>query len=124
MHKLYELKDKMIAELKKYSDKEMNASTLEAVDKLAHATKNLCKIIDEEGYSERGGSYSMGRGYHDGDMMYAGARGRTGYVRRDSMGRYSSAGNLAEELRDLMKEAPDHDTRMEFEKLISKVERM
>jgi len=142
MHELYSLKEKMLDELKKYAGKEMSASTLETVDKLAHATKNLCKVIDDmEGYSERGGNYAMNRGgsyamggsyddgrmygsYDDGMMRYSEARGRTGNVRRDSMGRYSrDGGTLAMELRELMREAPE-GARGEFEKLITKVERM
>lgn len=123
MHELYQLKSKMIDELKKYGSKELNASNLEAVDKLAHATKNLCKIIEEAEYSETSGRGMYNYGSYDDGMMYSHARtGRN--VRRDSMGRYSGTGNLAAELRELMREAPDHDTRTEFEKLIARVERM
>ncbi len=82
MHELYELKEKLMDELKEYGSKdEMTAGTLEVVDKLAHTIKNLCKIIeDAEGYSERGsyGSYadggSMRRGsYADGGSMRGGS---------------------------------------------------
>ena len=127
MHELYDLKDKMLNELKKYSNKEMSASTLEYVDKLAHATKNLCKIIDDMDYSSRGGSYADGmmyRGSYDDGMGYVDARGRGRNARRDSMGRYSSAGDLANELRELMNQAPDKETRTDMERLIAKVERM
>lgn len=37
MHELYELKDKLCKELKKYSDKELTKDSLELVDKLSHA---------------------------------------------------------------------------------------
>ena len=67
----------------------------------------------------RGNNYR----YEDGRSY---ARGR----RRDSMGRYSSNGysmaadGMIEELRDLMREAPDDQTRMEFQKFITKIEQM
>ena len=85
MKELYELKDKLMDELKSYGKKEMSAGSLDVIDKLAHATKNLCKVIEsaeeEEGYSNR---YSRTNSY---------ARGRGKYAKRDAMGRYSSDGN-------------------------------
>lgn len=81
MHELYELKDRLCDELKEYGTKELSAGSLDTVDKLAHAIKNLDKIIEsyeDEGYSGE---------YRDG-MSYARGRGR--YAKRDSMGRYSS----------------------------------
>lgn len=147
MHELYQLKEKLLDEMKKYSSKDMSAGTLEVVDKLAHATKNLCKVIEDMEYSERGGSYgsygggssregSYGRGgsyarggsydyARGGDMSMDGgsyARGRS--AKRDSMGRYSRTGEIAAELRGLMDDVRDPNTRSEFERLIEKVERM
>ena len=59
MDGLYELKDVLMQELADYSSKEMNASSLDIVDKLAHTVKNLCKIMDYES--------SMGYGYRRGN---------------------------------------------------------
>lgn len=83
------------------------------------------------GQSRRGG-YSMrgGNNYrYEGEGSYARGRGRN--ARRDSMGRYSSEGgysmageDMIEELRDLMQDAPDDQTRMEFQRFISKIEKM
>lgn len=135
MHELYELKDSLCEELKEYSRKgKMSAGDLEVVDKLTHTIKNLDKIIEkyeEEGYSEergsRGGSY-RGGSYEDGGRTYrvegSYARGRGRNARRDSMGRYSSADNMVMELRELMEDAPDERTRMEFERFIKKMESM
>lgn len=147
MHELYELKEKLMDELSKYGSKEMSAGSLEVVDKLAHTIKNLCKIIEDmEGYSEEGGSYESGMGGGSGRGSYAGgsyarggrggssgrggsyagggsyARGRGGQANRDSRGRYSSADDLVDELRELMESAPDEKTRMEFERFIRKME--
>lgn len=74
----------------------------------------------EGGNSREGGSY--GNSY---------ARGRGRNAKRDSMGRYASEGNsyggaeeIVEELRELMQDAPDQQTRMEFERFIQKLENM
>ena len=121
MHDLYELKEKLMRNLEDYSKKEMTASNLEIVDKLSHTIKNLCKIIEdaeESEYSERGGSYARNR--------YSRERngGRYSRARRDSLGRYSSHDGMIGELRDLMDEAPDEKTRMEFDRFIKKMETM
>lgn len=84
------------------------------------------------GYSREGGSYrgSYGDSYNDGGSY---ARGRGRNARRDSMGRYSSdgsygrdysrdGGNMADELRDLMEQAPDEQTRQEMQRLVQKLE--
>lgn len=84
MHELNELKEMLCAELKEYGSKgELTAGSLDTIDKLAHAIKNLNKVIegyDEEysGYSERYDGYS---GRYDDRHAYA--------RRRDAMGRYS-----------------------------------
>ena len=120
MDALYDLKDLLIKELEAYGKKgEMSASVLERVDMLAHATKNLDKVIEcmsGEEYSNSDGR-SFGRPY---DRSY---RGR----RRDSMGRYSSDGysrnaDMVEKLRRMMDEAPDDRTRQEIQRLITRME--
>lgn len=83
------------------------------------------------GQSRRGG-YSMrgGNSYrYEGEGSYARGRGRN--AKRDAMGRYSSesgysmAGDeMIEELRDLMQDAPDEQTRMEFQRFIQRIEQM
>ena len=138
MHELYELKEMLCEELKEYGKKgEMSAGSLEIVDKLAHAIKNLDKIIEtyeEEEYSGRGsyrgpyegrGSYEDGRSYER--RSYARGRGRN--ARRDRMGRYSSEGysrneDMTEQIRGMMEEAPDERTRQEFQRFLNKLETM
>lgn len=139
MHKLYDLKEKLCKELEEYAERDITASSLDVIAKLAQALKNVEKIIgmgeEAEGeYSNRGGSYrymdgvdhEYGRGmvsYRDGSY----ARGRRN-APRDAMGRYSGEGysrhgDMAEQLRQLMHDAPDEETRREIERLASKVER-
>ena len=151
MHKLYELKEMLCRELEEYGSRELNVGDLEIVDKLAHAIKNIDKIImakEEEEYSKRRGNYREssnnyrdggnnyyreGNNYRDGsnyeeennyyrENSYARGRGRN--ARRDSRGRYASyyEDEMIDELKNLMKSAPDQKTKQEFEKFIQKIE--
>jgi hypothetical protein len=145
MEDLYKLKDMLCEELEKYGKKgDMSAGTLEIVDKLAHAIKNIDKIIEkyeEEEYSGAyyGDTYEGGQGGMNGrrgsyrggsyrdDSYRSYARGRGRGAKRDSMGRYSSEGysrhgDIVEDLRELMKDAPDEQSRMEIQKLVDKME--
>lgn len=139
MDKLYSLKGKLMQELEGYAGKDLNASSLDIVMKLSSAVKNLCKVVrmceeDEGGYSGRGyylREDPMGRDVEPGrDMSYRGsyARGRSG-APRDSMGRYSGEmgysrhGDAADQLRELMEQAPDEQTRRELERIAQKMER-
>jgi hypothetical protein len=136
MHKIYELKDKLCEELEEYGGKKLDAGSLEVIDKLAHTIKNLDKIIEkyeDEDYSSAyddgmmGGSYERdgNRGGNRYSSRYAMARGRGRNARRDSMGRYSSDNRMmVDELRDLMNDAPDERTKMEFKRFIEKMEQM
>lgn len=131
MHELYKLKEMLCKELEEYGKKgELTTGSLDVVDKLAHTIKNLCKIIEkyeEDEYSGR--SYAYEGGSYRGANQYGSyARGANQYgsyaQRRDSRGRYSRDENMVMELRELMNEAPDERTRMEFQKFIQKIEQM
>lgn len=128
MHGIYELKEQLIEELEQFGTRgSINRSDLPTIDTLAHAAKNVCKIIeaceDMTGYSY--GSRSMRvpnmRGY-----SYSGAR-------RDSMGRYSGNNmrgysedneELLENLYVLRDHAGNDHMRAEFDEFISRMERM
>lgn len=108
MRELYELKEKLCDELKEYANKEMSAGSLDVIDKLSHAIKNLDRIIEnhESGYSGR--EYSR---------------------KRDPRGRYSSRGysygaDMVPELHEMMNDAPDERTKQEFRRFIQKIESM
>ena len=111
MKELRDLREMLCEELKEYGRKgEISTGSLAAIDTIAHAVKNIDKIIDDDGYSGR---------YDDGMMRGSYAR------RRDSMGRYSRNGysmsDFSEKLRHLMDEAPDDHSRMEIQRLIEKM---
>ena len=143
MHELYELKDKLCKELKEYSKKDITASSLTMIDTLAHAAKNLGKVIEnceeeEEMYSGRPsfesgsmrGSYANSMdGYSRRMSGRSYARGRGSYARRDSMGRYSGEGysgsdDMMSSLEELMRNAPDERTRMKVQEIMTKMESM
>lgn len=139
MHELYELKEMLMEELKKNSKKDqLTSGTLDVIDKLSHAVKNLCKIIEtyeEEEYSMAAdGSYRRGGNLNRGGNSYAGgsyARGRGRNARRNGMGRYSgeqgysgAVEDMVQELRELMEDAPDERTKQEFQRFIQKMEQM
>lgn len=129
--------------LKELSDKvrkghELTMGEVQFGDMIAHFKKSLLTNDAMEGYDDeysndnramrdnrsmrsmRGNSYR----YDDGNSM---ARGRTGNVRRDSMGRYSrddALDDMVEELEELMEKAPDEQTKKEFRRFINKVQAM
>ena len=131
MNELYELKEKMIDELMGMSKKDLSPAALERVDKLAHATKNLCKVIEsvEGGHSYDDGSYDNGSyrsmgSYYSRDNGNSYARGRGRYAARDSMGRYSSAKeDAAKKLEKLMESAPDERFRQKLQEVMETIEK-
>ena len=109
LDELYELKEMLCRELEEYGTKgKLSAGTLDVVDKLAHAAKNVAKIIEkceeaegENGYSSRGRSYVRNRSY--------------------ARNNYSRNNDLVLELRDLMADTRDEYTRKELERFIEKL---
>lgn len=135
MHAIYDLKEMLCNELEEYGKKgEMSAAVLERVDMLAHAVKNLDKIIETMEESEYSSNDGMSYNRNVYDRGYSRGRGRN--ARRDSMGRYASDGysrnndgysqnsDLVEKLRYMMDDAPDERTRQEIQRLVSKMEKM
>ena len=121
MHKLYELKEKLIKELEGYAENgKYSKEDVEAIKYMASAVDHLCNIIDDVDGME----YS-GMTYSDGSMPGYGrsyARGRRGNVRRDAMGRYSRSGDVVSQLESIMENAPDERTKHEMRKFIDKME--
>ena len=136
MHKLYELKEKLMNELEDYADNgKFSKDDVEAIKYTASAIDHICNIVERSEDEEYSGDM-MGRVYNDGSYNYGArggrsyARGRGRNARRDSMGRYSSEGysraseGIVMELRDLMEDSPDERIRSEIQSLIHKVEKM
>ena len=124
MHKLYDLKEKLIRELEDYAEhSKFSREDVEAIKYAASAVDHICNIMDhadgEYEYSETG---MMPRyGYEDHSYMRRSYAGPT----RDRRGRYSRASeDVAEKLREIMHDAHDDSIRMEIEHLANKVEKM
>lgn len=127
MHELYNLKEMLCRELADYGkDGGLSLSSLGTIDTLAHACKNVCKIIEskeDESYSRRGGSYRDGRYSNDGYYYDDNRSYRRG---RDRMGRFTSrdASEMSRRLREMMEEAPDESVKREIERLADRMESM
>lgn len=86
MKYLEELKESACKELERYAKTgEITVNSLDKIQKLTDVIKNIEKIemLEDGEYSEDW----IGEGRIRGGTSYA--RGRRGYVKRDSMGRYS-----------------------------------
>ena len=138
MHKLYELKDKLIQELEDYSENgKYSKEDVEVIKYMASAVDHICNIMDRADEEEY--SMAMGGGSYEGNMMYGGsyarggnrgdgrsyARGRGRNARRDSMGRYSRAAeDFKMELQEIMQEAPNEQVKMEIQHVINRMDTM
>ena len=140
MDKLYELKEMLCKELEEYGSKgKMDVGSLEVVDKLAHAIKNIDKIIeakDGEGYSCE---YYGDDGMSNRAYRRSYARGRGSNAKRDSMGRYASRGgsyadggsyargysraedDFRMELQEIMQSAPNDNIRHKIQAMINEM---
>lgn len=148
MKELHEMCETLNRAIKEANEKirtaggKVSPGDMDFINKLTHSLKSVKATIamledeeEDDGYSERysrnysGRRYSReGRSYDDGSY----ARGRGSYAKRDSMGRYSSRysrndgysnhGDMVDDLRDLMNDAPDDATRQEMQRLIQKLE--
>lgn len=133
---LYELKKMLIDLLNEYSKKrDLSSGALQTIDTLAHACKNVCKIIEfceqeEDEYSGYGGrSYRMSRAdrsYDDGGSYGYYGEGMSNRRGRAANGRFVSrdGSDMARQLREMMNEAPDEHTRRELQHIVEKMENM
>lgn len=128
---LHEMCETITAELADANEKiraaggKLTAGDVDYIDKLTHTLKSIKGVEAMEDSDEYSNRYPMGGSYrgYPRDMSYA--RGRN--ARRDSMGRYASRGysrdgNLADELRGMMEDAPNEAVRRDMQKLLDKVE--
>ena len=136
MHALYELETMLCEELEETAKKgQLTAGTLDTIDKLSHALKNVQKVIDryEESEGEYSGNYggmSYGIENRNGiNQHHSFARGGRQNAKRDSYGRYSrgysradASDDMLTELRSLMASAPNEQIRSRVEDLIRDME--
>ena len=111
MHELRNLKDMLVKELEEYAKNgSISKGSLESIDKLAHATKNVIKVMEcceqEHEYSNRGRSYDMGRSYTDHSYRSDG---------------YSYSDNPKGELYRLIETTSDERTKDELKRILSRI---
>ena len=142
MHEeLYDVYEKLCDELCEYGKQDLNMENLKTIDTLAHAGKNVKKLME----CEEGGSYA----YYDEDPRNTALGSMRGSYRgsyrmsgkRDCMGRYSRennsnngsyegmsnrmsrSNNVTDGLRELMYAAPQ-EMQGEINRLIKKLDNM
>ena len=106
MHKLYDLKEKLLDELEMYSGKgNLSKDDVETIKYLSSAVDHICNIVEDM----------------DGDYSGRGSYAR----RRDARGRYSSEGysraedDFMHEMRSLMASAPNDRVRQKMQSIMS-----
>lgn len=118
----YEKLENMICEqLERITNKDdINASTLDMIDKLTHSIKSIKRIMSEheDGGCSRTGTYMMRGDYNNYDRDSSYRRGR-----RDRMGRYSRDGyndheSTISELEELHRSVKDEKERDIIKKCI------
>ena len=135
MQKMEELKDMLCEELDKITKKgELSAGSLDVIDKLTHSIKSIDTIMameksgysNESGYSRRMyGRHSYGNSYDDGRSYDGGSYARGGRTGANQYGSYDDGSEMiVRELKGLMNDAPNEQIKMEFRKLIQKMEQM
>ena len=137
MHKLMDYICEQLEDLERKAEKEgkLSMAEIEYLDKLSHIKKNLLaadEMWDESEYSNAGEmrddryyrrSYRGSR--RDEGGSYAPTRGRGANARRDAMGRYSNdSEEMVDELRDLMHDAPDQQTKQDLQRIVNRLESM
>ena len=138
---LYEAKETVGNEIGDLNKKIRNnggkitGADVDMLDKLTHSMKSLattCAMLEAEeegysghympmpyGYSRNGNGYSRnGNGYSGNGGGYSRRYGRES---RDGYG-YSGKGDMTDQLRQMMDEAPDDLTRREIQKLMERME--
>lgn len=141
MKELYEAKETVGNEIGDLNKKIRNnggkitGADVDMLDKLTHSMKSLattCAMLEAEeegysghympmpyGYSRNGNGYSRNGNDHSGNG--GGYSRRYGRESRDGYG-YSGKGDMTDQLRQMMDEAPDDLTRREIQKLMERME--
>ena len=143
---LYDMKETVAQEIANANKKiqssggKINMQDVDLIDKLSHSLKSLattCAMLEaeDEGYSNgymppwpvysrenrNGYSRENRNGYSGNRGGYSRNDGRYSRENRNSYG-YSRAGDMTEQLRQMMEDAPDDMTRMEIKKLMDRME--
>lgn len=123
MKTLYAVCDRISDELEETNERikkipKLSTGDIEYIRGLTSILKSIKTIIAMD---EEADGYSNNYSYYDGNSY---ARGRTGNVRRDNMGRYSrDSEDIRTKMHDLMQHTNDEHTRREIQRMIDDMER-
>lgn len=130
---MYELCDTISEEIEdanekiRQAGKKMSAGDVDYIDKLTHALKSVKTTIamaeaEEKGYSGRSWD---GRYYHDGESMdgMSNATRVRGYMRgsSNSYSRDDARMDFMDDVRELMRKAPDERTKKKLERFVNEL---
>lgn len=130
--------DKLCDELCEAGNKDLTQDSLKTIDTLAHAAKNVLKVMEgcdggsyayydeDPRTAAMGGSMSgnYARAYSPGSYRMSGKRNSLGqYSREMSRNGYSRGNNVTDGLRELMYAAPA-EMQGEIQRLIKKLDNM
>lgn len=125
MHKLHKLKDQLLDELEQLAaEPDLSPVKLSRIDTLAHALKNLCKLMDSLEDSDDEYRKNSYRGGSMNDASNRKGSYRDNSYRDDSYRGYSRHDNkelLIKQLENLL-ESADTKSRTAIERCISQVE--
>ena len=111
MNDLYKVKNMLVEELKEFGRKgDLSKASLDAINKLSHAAKNVCKVIDYCEQDEYDYSNAMNRNYRDVSYRDGGNSYRRSYSRANE--------DVKGHLRRLMENANDERVREELRRMI------
>jgi hypothetical protein len=140
---LYDLCETVSREIGEANEKihaaggKLSGADVDYIDKLTHTMKSIKTTIAMAEAEERDGESGyypyMGGNYPSFENDRGMRGGRSNARRRDSMGRYSrenrggysradARSDMVDDLRDLMRNAPDEHTRMRFQRFIEEIE--
>lgn len=123
MHKIYELKEKLIDEMEEYAGKQnLSKDDVMTLKYLSSAVDHMCNILEkceEESEGSYGYDYNRGSYARGGRGSYAMMPHYSRAQRRDSMGRYSRAeDDFKMELQELINEAPNDQVRQKMQDIM------
>ena len=120
MEALYELRDMLCDQLAEYGERgELTNATLEKIDTLAHALKNVDKVIDcREGEADKSWN-ARSRSKRSYSM-----RSGTSKKRRMNHDEDVDREDLIDRMYSMMDDMPDEKSKEEMQKLVSRMESM
>lgn len=120
MHKLYDLKERLIEEMEDYADRSnLSKEDVEVIKYMASAADHICGLLEKADMDDEYSMAMRGRGTYSRRGRSYNTDGYSMAQRRDSMGRYSRAKeDFKMELQDLINDAPNDKVREKMQNIM------